>query len=111
MRLVFTVREEANPELYQDLNGRDSRARPERVRYLATLGLLVAQGRIEATERALGELPEGAAATGDNEPTTTGPDSEENATEAGDEEAAHQEEWRGLNIAQRFRTNFGTGGG
>ena len=116
MRLVFTVREGANPELYADLEGRDSRERPERVRYLATLGLLISQGQIEAAGgmAAVGGMAvaPGSVSNGQTETRAQeGPPPEDRSGEGPNqgrlpsaEESSEVE--RGLAIARRFRRQY-----
>lgn len=52
MRVIATINEQSQPELYQDLATRGSRYRPERLRWLAALGLMVEHGRLATAQSA-----------------------------------------------------------
>lgn len=49
MRIVNTVKPGANPELFEDLSAMPREDRSERMRTLATLGVLAMRGRLAPT--------------------------------------------------------------
>lgn len=78
MRVMITLHEQSQPELYRDLTQRASRYRPERIRALAAIGLMALEGRAptggedgEATSAGTAQPPVSAAAG--EEPVTEQP--------------------------------------
>lgn len=77
MRVMITLHEQSQPELYRDLAQRPSRYRPERMRALAAIGLMALEGRAPAG----GE---------DGKATSAGGDQSQLAADARDEPATER---------------------